>query len=86
MLYTSWRYACANGLLRNDVSEEANTAIQRRLILAQVFYAAGFACCLISILLSIVAIALIQFGLAFAPTIWWFKRQALFGRDHHGGA
>jgi len=26
-----------------------------------------------------VAIALIQFGLAFAPTIWWFKRRTLFG-------
>jgi uncharacterized membrane protein len=79
MLYTSWQYASANGLLRNDVSPEEQHAIGRRIVLAQALYATGFALCAFSTFLSIVAIALIQFGLAFAPTIWWFKRRTLFG-------
>jgi uncharacterized membrane protein len=83
MLYASWRYASANGLLRNDVSLETRSAIEHRIGLAQALYAAGFAVCAFSTFWSIAAIALVQFGLAFAPTIWWFKRQTLFGhRDH----
>jgi uncharacterized membrane protein len=84
MLYASWRYASANGLLRNDVSLETKSAVERRILLAQALYAAGFALCVFSTLWSIAAIALIQFGLALAPTIWWFKRRTLFGhQDHH---
>jgi uncharacterized membrane protein len=84
MLYASWWYASANGLLRNHVSHEGRLAIKRRIVLAQALYAAGFACCVFSTLLSIAAIALAQFGLALAPTIWWFKRRTLFGQqDDH---
>jgi uncharacterized membrane protein len=87
MLYASWRYARANGLLRNDVGHEAQNAIERGILLAQALYAAGFALCVFSTLWSIAAIALIQFALALAPTIWWFKRQTLFGQgDRHGAA
>jgi uncharacterized membrane protein len=83
MLYASWRYASANGLLRDDVSHETQSAIQRRIGLGQALYAVGFALCAFSTLWSIVAIALVQFALAFAPTIWWFKRQTLFGQRNH---
>jgi hypothetical protein len=79
VLYASWRYACANGLLRNDVSPETKSAIGRRIALAQALYAVGFAFCIFSTFLSIVAIAVVQFVLAFAPTIWRFKRQTLIG-------
>jgi uncharacterized membrane protein len=79
VLYASWRYACANGLLRNDVSPETKSAIGRRIVLAQALYAVGFAFCIFSTFLSIVAIAVVQFVLAFAPTIWRFKRQTLIG-------
>src|SRR5215467_4807729 len=86
-LYASWRYASANGLLRNDVSLETKSAIGRRIILAEALYAVGFACCIFSTFLSIVAIAVVQFVLAFAPTIWRFKRQTLLGpRVHHRNA
>lgn len=86
MLYASWRYASANGLLRNDVNLETKAAITRRIVFAQALYAVGFAFCVFSTFWSIAAIALIQFGLALAPTIWWFKRRTLFGqRDHHHG-
>jgi uncharacterized membrane protein len=87
VLYASWRYATANGLVRDDVSLETKSAIGRRIVLAQALYAVGFAVCIFGTFLSIVAIAAVQFVLAFAPTIWRFKRQALFGqRDHHGSA
>lgn len=81
MLYASWRYATANRLIRDDVSEETKSAIKRRILLAQALYAVGFAFCILSTFWSIVAIALIQFGLALAPTIWWFKRRTLFGHQ-----
>jgi hypothetical protein len=87
MLYASWRYASANGLLRDDVSLQTRSAIKRRIALAQALYAAGFAFCVLSTFWSIAAIALVQFGLAFAPTIWWFKRRTLFGhRDRRPSA
>jgi uncharacterized membrane protein len=87
VLYASWRYACANELLRNDVSPETKSAIGRRIVLAQALYAVGFACCIFSTFLSIVAIAVVQFVLAFAPTIWRFKRETLLGQqDHHRSA
>lgn len=83
MLYASWRYASANGLLRDDVSRETQSAIQRRIGVAQALYAVGFAFCAFSTFWSIIAIAIVQFVLAFAPTIWWFKRQTLFGQQDH---
>lgn len=87
MLYASWRYASEKRLLRNDVSLETKSAIGRRIVFAQALYAAGFAFCVLSTFWSIAAIALIQFALALAPTIWWFKRRTLFGhRDHHRAA
>lgn len=79
MLYTSWQYASANGLLREDVSCEVRSDMKRGIILGQALYAAGFALCIFSTLWSIAVIALIQFLLALAPTIWWFKRRTLFG-------
>jgi uncharacterized membrane protein len=86
MLYASWRYAAMNGLLRGDVSLETKTAIERRILLGQAFYAAGFALCVFSTFLSIAAIAMVQFVLALAPTIWWFKRRTLLGEwDHDRG-
>ena len=79
MLHASWRYASVKGLLRSDVSPEAQSAIARNIVLAQALYAAGFAFSVFSTLLSVAAITLVQFVLAFAPTIWWFKRRTLFG-------
>jgi len=79
MLHASWRYASANRLVRNNVSQEEKVAIKRRILFSQALYAAGFALCVFNTRVSIVAIALIQFALALAPTIWWFKRRTLFG-------
>ena len=73
-LYASWRYAVANGLLRDDVSYEVQHAIELRIVLAQALYAAGFALCVFNTLWSIAAIVLVQLVLALAPTSRWLKR------------
>jgi uncharacterized membrane protein len=74
-LYASWRYAAGHGLLRDDVSYEEQRAIEVRLILAQTLYSGAFALCVFNTLWSIVAIVLVQLGLALAPTMRWFKRH-----------
>ena len=85
-LYASWRYSVAKGLLRDDVSHEVRHAIQGRIVLPQMLYAAGFALCIFSTLWSIATIAATQFVFALAPTIGWFKRQSPPGRaDHPSG-
>jgi len=84
-LYASWRYASGHGLLRKNVTEEAQHVIERRLLGAQALYAGGFALCVFSTLWSIIAIVLAQLALALAPTIRWFKRPSPHGEGdpHH---
>ena len=76
MLYASWRYACAKGLLHSDVGPEEQNAIERRIILAQIFYAVGVLFCVFSTLWSIAVIVVVQLVFALAPTIQWLKRSA----------
>lgn len=85
-LLASWRYATGHGLLRKNVSPEAQHVIERRLLGGQALYAGGFALCVFSTLWSITAIVLVQLALALAPTIRWFKRQSPPGEGdpHHG--
>lgn len=78
-LFASWRYASMSGLLRNNVTHEEQHAIEHRLILAQVLYAAGFAVCVVSTSLSIVVIVVVQVSFALAPMIRWFKHQNPLG-------
>jgi uncharacterized membrane protein len=82
-LYASWRYAAANGLLRADVSYEAQYAIEHRIVIGQALYGAGFALCVFSPLWSITAIVLVQLFFALAPTKRWFKRQRPPQREDH---
>jgi len=78
-LYASWRYASANGLLRDDLSAEELYAIEHRIILAEELYAAAFVLCIFSTLWSIAAIVAVQLAFALAPTIRWLRRQSQFG-------
>ena len=88
LLWASWRYASAKGLLSNDVSHEERHAIERRIVVAQVFYAAGVAFCIFSTLWSIGVIVLVQLLLAVTPAIRWFNRPGSRGQQGapHGGA
>lgn len=82
-LYASWRYASSSGLLRTDVSAEEQYTIRRRIILMEELYAAAFAIGIFSTIWSIVAIVVVQLGLAVSPTL---TRRPLFRKwDHHHG-
>jgi uncharacterized membrane protein len=70
MLYWSWAYATAAGLVKSDTPEEIRSSICRRILIAQSLYAAGAALCLISTRLSIAVIVLVQLNYAIAPRLW----------------
>jgi len=70
MLYWSWAYSTAAGLVKSDTHEEIRNSICRRILIAQSLYAAGAALCFISTWLSIVAIVLVQLNYAIAPRLW----------------
>ncbi|SRR5581483_2901347 len=74
-LYASWRYAAANGLLRDDVNDEVQHAVGHRIVLAEGLYAVGFAFCVFSTLWSITAIVLVQLSFALGPTVRWLSRR-----------
>lgn len=67
LLYASWRYADRARLMRADTPEAVAAAICRRIVIAQMLYAAGAALCLYSTYLSIAFIALVQINYAVAP-------------------
>jgi uncharacterized membrane protein len=74
MLYWSWSHATRAGLIKSDTSEEVRSSICRRILIAQSFYAAGAALCVINTWVSIGAIVLVQLNYAVAPRAWWQKR------------
>jgi uncharacterized membrane protein len=79
-LYASWRYASANGLLREDVSHEEQYAIERRIVHSEELYAAAFVLGVFSTLWGIAAIVVVQLVFALAPTNRRLKRQTPLGR------
>jgi uncharacterized membrane protein len=66
-LLTAWRYAKRNGLLKSDTEEAESDAIERRIVVAQVCYAASAALCFLDPSISIACIVLVQLYFAFAP-------------------
>jgi len=68
-LLWSWRYALHATLTDEATTDELSTAIQRRIVYAQVLYAVGMSLCLVNTYLSIVAIILVQLNYAAAPRI-----------------
>src|SRR5206468_3031726 len=74
VLYASWRYAVRAHLLSEQVTYEMQCAVERRIVVAQVLYAVGFALCVFSTFWSIIAIVLLQLNYAIAPRIPWLKK------------
>ena len=60
VLYGSWRYAMAAGLLKEQVTHDVQCAIERRILVAQGLYAFGACLCLMNTYVSIVFIVLGQ--------------------------
>lgn len=67
MLYWSWWYAMRHNLIKPDTPDEVRASICRRILIAQSFYAAGAALCLINTWISIAVIVLVQLNYAIAP-------------------
>jgi uncharacterized membrane protein len=62
-----WIHAQRAGLLKEDVSQEMRTALERRIVIAQALYAVGAALCVFNTYWSIGFILLVQVNYAIAP-------------------
>ena len=76
-LYWSWSYATGAHLLSDDAPPNINSAVVRRIVIAQSLYAAGAALCFLNTYYSIAAIVLVQINYAIAPRFCWglFSRK-----------
>jgi hypothetical protein len=71
---TSWKYASKPNLLKTDLPNGTGKAIEKRILVAQAFYAFGAALCIFDPLDSIGFIVLVQLNFALAPRIPWLSR------------
>ena len=69
VLYLSWSYARRAGLLKDEVTHQVQCAVERRIVVAQLLYAAGAALCFWNIYASIAFIVLVQVNFALAPRL-----------------
>jgi uncharacterized membrane protein len=76
VLYASWRYARHAGLLKPEATPDIVCAIERRIVIAQSFYALGALLAVVSTYAAIAAIVLIQLNYAVAPRFRLRKRHA----------
>jgi uncharacterized membrane protein len=76
VLYGSWAYARRAGLLTEDVTEDVNRAVKRRILIAQGLYALGALLCLIDTYWSIAFIVLVQLNYAVAPRFRSSRRES----------
>ena len=67
VLYLCWRYANRAGLIKEDTPREIRRAIRRRVVIAQLMYAAGAVLCVINTRWSIACIFVVQLYYAVAP-------------------
>jgi len=76
-LYLSWSCATANRLLKPDVGAIIDSAIKRRIVIAQILYAAAAALCFFDTRWSIGAILALQLNYAFGTRMpGWLKRRS----------
>ncbi len=64
-------------LIKPDTPDEVRGSICRRIVIAQILYAAGAALCFINTWVSIAAIVLVQLNYAIAPRLWQQKNSAV---------
>ncbi|HXC98273.1 MAG TPA: TMEM175 family protein [Verrucomicrobiae bacterium] len=74
LVYFCWARAVSAKLVREEVTEEVDCAVRRRVIGAQALYAAGAALCIINTYVSIAFIVLVQINFAVAPRIRWLSK------------
>lgn len=74
VLLVSWRYAQRAGLIKKDATPDLLAAVERRIVVAQVLYAAALALCVINTYVSIGVIVLLQLNSAIAPRVFPLDR------------
>lgn len=77
LLFASWIYAKRAGLLKEDVTPDIIAGTERRIVIAQTFYAVGTALCFLPHLntyWSIAVIVAVQLNYAIAPRLGWLYR------------
>jgi uncharacterized membrane protein len=67
-LYVSWKRSTRAGLVKEDLSAEAQAAICWRIVIAQTLYAFGALLCVVNTYWSIAFIVLVQLNYAFGLT------------------
>jgi uncharacterized membrane protein len=70
----TWTYAQRAGLIKEDVTKEMRSALERRIVIAQILYAVGAALCVFNTYWSIGFILLVQIFYAFAPRLGILNR------------
>ncbi len=76
MLYWGWMHAARAGLIKDDTPREVQLSICRRILIAQLLYAAGAALCFVRTWLSIAVIVLVQLNYAVAPRLGRGRKSA----------
>lgn len=74
MLFLSWRYARRAELIVVSAPADIDSAVVRRIVIAQSLYLFGAALCAIGTYWSIAFIALVQLNYALAPLAWMRRR------------
>ena len=73
-LYFAWTCALGAGLVKHDTAPAVYSAIRRRILVAQSFYAADAVLCVVNNYASIAFIVAVQLYYALAPRRPWRKR------------
>lgn len=74
VLFASWRYTQRAGLLKNEVTAEICSAIERRIVFYQGLYAIALLFCIFNTYISIALLILMQLNSAIEPPIRWLNR------------
>jgi uncharacterized membrane protein len=67
VLFGSLQYASRAGLVKDEVTVEMRSALERRIVIAQALYAFGALLCIINTYVSIAFIVLVQLNYVIAP-------------------
>lgn len=69
VLFGSLRYASRAGFVKDDMTVEMRSALERRIVIAQALYAFGALLCVVNTYVSIAVIVLVQLNYVIAPRI-----------------
>jgi uncharacterized membrane protein len=74
VLLGSLQYASRAGLMKDEITVEMRSALERRIVIAQALYAFGALLCIINTYVSIAFIVLVQLNYVIAPRIGLLDR------------